>query len=81
MGKSETEIRTLRNRVRRLAGQVVSLERLLTGDDPLTGLTQVDAVIAAAKGIQKEYALLWLLDEETPLEQSRRIIERVVKKS
>jgi DNA-binding FrmR family transcriptional regulator len=80
MGKSEEEYRALRNRVRRLLGQVTALEKQIQDRDPLLPLTQIEAVIAAAKGIQKEFVYSWLLDETTDPATKRKLIERLIKR-
>lgn len=81
MGKSEDQYRALRNRIRRLLGQLNALERQIQERDPLLPLTQIEAIIAATKGLQKEYVYLWLSDESLDQKVKLKLIERLVKKS
>jgi DNA-binding FrmR family transcriptional regulator len=80
MGKSEREHRSLLNRIRRLSGQVTALEKRIQDSDPLLLMTQIEAVIAAAKGVQKEFVDLWLADEDVDPDTKRKLIERLIKK-
>ena len=53
---TEEDKKLLRSRLRRLTGQAESLERLLERGDTILFVTQLEAVIAAAKASLSLYA-------------------------
>lgn len=73
---NEEEVRKLTNRIKRLTGQVASLEKIIVQDDVEKALAMMAAVRSAATAILINYAQL-AVNESEDNEEKLRIINRL----
>ena len=77
---NEEEKRKAIARIRRMAGQVRSLEELLLTESNVNFVIQLEAVIAAAKGLLTYFTVEDLKKKEKLSETDIKILTRLIKK-